>query len=233
MARAKAPPAEPGSSSAARRTTRDWTARARGTALDAIRYSQFVHLMKRALPIAAAAILAAVVVYSLLPRASDRISIQAKSTGVIKNDLAMEKPRLTGTDDEGSPYVITADIAVQEPANIHHVHLQKVEADMTTKDGHWMNATAARGFFDMDKGMLNLMDGIAFYSDSGYELHTPTLDVEMKKGLYHGRNAVTGHGPFGAMNGDRFEFDRLKQMLHVMGHVHTTILPSAMRTHPK
>ena len=232
MARAKAPrlTAPPVQS---RRTQRDWTARARGTALDAIRYSQFVALMKRALPIATAAILAAVVVYSLLPRASDRISIQAKTMRLIKNDLAMEKPKLTGTDDDGNPYVITAEIAIQEPKNIHHVHLQKVEADMTTKDGHWMNATAETGFFDMDKGLLNLVDGIAFYSDSGYELHTSTLDVEMKKGLYHGRNPVTGHGPFGAMRGDRFEFDRLKQMLHLMGRVHTTILPSAMRTHPK
>jgi lipopolysaccharide export system protein LptC len=229
VARAKAP-APPVNS---RRTDRDWTARARGTAMDAIRYSHFVHLMKRALPIAAAAILAAVVVYSLLPRASDRVAIQAKTTGTIENDLAMIKPKLTGTDDDGNPYVITAEIAIQDIADIHRVHLQTVEADMTTKDGHWMNATAVRGFFDMDKGMLNLTDGIAFYSDSGYELHTSTLDVEMKKGLYHGRNPVTGHGPFGAMSGDRFEFDRLKQFLHVMGHVHTTILPSALRTHPK
>ena len=215
------------------KSRRDWTARARGTALDAIRYSQFVALMKRALPIAAAAILAAVIVYSLLPRASDRITVNAQRTGLIQNDLAMVKPKLTGTDEDGNPYVITAEIAIQDPKNIHRANMKKVEADMTTNDGHWMNATAENGFFDMDKGMLYLSGGIAFYSDSGYELHTATLDVEMRKGLYHGRTAVTGHGPFGAMRGDRFEFDRLKQTLQMTGNVHTTISPSAMRTHKK
>lgn len=212
---------------------RDWTARARGTALDALRYSQFVGLMKRALPIAAAAILAAVIVYSLLPRASDRVTVNAVKTGLIQNDLAMIKPKLTGTDEDGNPYVITAEIAIQDPKDIHRVRLQKIEADTTTKDAHWMNATAHSGFFDMDKGMLNLSGGIAFYSDSGYELHTTAMDVEMRKGLYHGKTAVTGHGPFGAMRGDRFEFDRLKQKLQLNGNVHTTISPSAMRTHQK
>ena len=60
---------------------RDWTARARGTALDALRYSQFVALMKRALPLAAAAIMAAVIVYSLLPRQAEKITITAQSMG--------------------------------------------------------------------------------------------------------------------------------------------------------
>ena len=233
MARAKsagsatAPPLTPAKS------RRDWTARARGTARDAIRYSQFVGLMKRALPIAAAAIMAAVIVYSLLPRASDRVTVNVVKTGLIQNDLAMVKPKLTGTDEDGNPYVITAEIAIQDPKDIHRVRLQKIEADTTTKDAHWMNATAQSGFFDMDKGMLNLSGGIAFYSDSGYELHTAAMDVEMRKGLYHGKSAVTGHGPFGSMRGDRFEFDRLKQKLQLDGNVRTTISPSAMRTHQK
>ncbi len=69
--------------------------------------------MKRALPIAAAAILAAVIVYSLLPRASDRVTVNAVKTGLIQNDLAMIKPKLTGTDEDGNPYVITAEIAIR------------------------------------------------------------------------------------------------------------------------
>ncbi len=78
----------------------------------------------------------AVIVYSLLPRASDRVTVNAVKTGLIQNDLAMVKPKLTGTDEDGNPYVITAEIAIQDPKDIHHVSLQKVEADMTTKDAH-------------------------------------------------------------------------------------------------
>ena len=215
------------------RQRRDWTARARTTTFDAIRYSQFVALMKRALPVAAAAILAVVIIYSLLPRPSDRIQITAQHRGSIENDLSMIKPRLTGTDDEGNPYVITAEKAVQDPKDLHRARLTKIDADMTTADGHWMSVNADHGNFDMGRGLLSLAGGIAFFSDSGYELHTASLDVEMRKGLYRGRQAVNGHGPFGTMRADRFEFDRPHQMLHLTGDVHTTIFPSALRTHRK
>jgi lipopolysaccharide export system protein LptC len=200
---------------------RDWTARARGTALDAIRYSQFVGLMKRALPIAAAAVLAAVIVYSLLPRQAERITITAQSMGRIKNDLAMMKPRLTGTDDDGNPFVITADIAIQDPKHLHRGRMKGIEADSNSQDGHWTNVTATEGYFDMDTGTLKLRNGVSLYTDTGNELHTASVDINMKKGLFHGPGAVTGHGPFGTMRADSFDADHVKQLLHLVGHVQT------------
>ena len=52
------------------RTPRDWTARTRANARQAKRYSRFVTIMKRALPLAAVALLAAVLIYALQPRQS-------------------------------------------------------------------------------------------------------------------------------------------------------------------
>lgn len=198
---------------------RDWTARARGTALDALRYSQFVALMKRALPLAAGAVLAAVLVYALIPRQSDRVTMTFERTGTIKNDLAMIKPRLTGSDDEGNPFVITADVAIQDPRHLHRGTMKNIEADMTLQDGRWLNATAAEGLFDMDAGTLRLRNGISLYSDAGYELHTATVDVNMKEGRFHGPGEVTGHGPFGTLRADRFDVDHNNKLLHLNGNV--------------
>ena len=36
--------------------------------------------------------------------------------GHLANDLAMVKPRLIGTDSDGSPFVVTAEKAVQDAA---------------------------------------------------------------------------------------------------------------------
>ena len=82
----------------AARTHRDWTARTRDTALGALRYSRFVMVMKRALPLAAGALIAAVIAYALVPRQSDKLSLATQSIGTIEGDLAMLKPRLTGSD---------------------------------------------------------------------------------------------------------------------------------------
>jgi lipopolysaccharide export system protein LptC len=218
-------------SGTAARPRRDWTARTRGTVLDAFRYSQFVTLMKRALPLAAAAVLAAVLVYSLLPRQPDRVTMTFEQMGTIENDLAMVKPRLTGSDDDGNPFVITAAVAIQDPKHPRRGRMKKIEADMTLENGRWLNAEAAEGYFDMDANNLKLRKGISLYTDAGYELHTASVDVDMKRGLFHGPGEVTGHGPLGALRADRFDVDHNKQLLHLVGNVKMTF--STVRTHPR
>ncbi len=69
---------------------------------------------------------------------------------ISKNDLAMIKPRLTGTDAKGNPFVITADAAVQDAKNPKRATLQKVEADLTLDKDGWINADAAAGVVDMN-----------------------------------------------------------------------------------
>jgi lipopolysaccharide export system protein LptC len=203
----------------------DWTARTRGTMLDAERYSRFVTWMKRVLPIAAGVIVMAVVAYSLIPRPTDRsgINFEYGNIGKIENDLAMIKPRLTGADDRGNPFVITADAAIQDGKNARRARLKNVEADMTFDNSRWLNATAERGFIDADKGKLTLDGGISVYSDSGYELHTSGVDVDLRKAFLTGNHGVTGQGPMGGLQADRFTVDQKTQQIRLSGNVHTTI----------
>ena len=211
------------------RFQRDWTARTRDTAMGALRYSRFVVVMKRVLPLAAGLLIAAVIAYSLVPRQSEKLSLATGNWTIINNDLTMTKPRLTGTDHKGNPFVITADAAVQDPANVRHATLQSVQADMTIDKTRWLNATAVRGFIDMDKGTLALGGGIAVFSDDGYELHTERVDVDLKKGLFHGPVAVNGQGPMGTFRADMFDIDRNTSQIQLHGHVHMTIQPPASR----
>jgi len=215
--------AEPVSPGVSRRTGRDWTARTRDTALNALRYSRFVTVMKRVLPISAAALILAIIAYSLVPRQSDRVTLTSESVGTLANDLAMIKPRLTGADHNGHPFVITADMAIQDGANVRRATLKNVQADMTMDDGRWLNATAVNGFVDMDKGTLALTGGISVFSDDGYEIHTPRADVDLKKGTMRGPSPVTGNGPSGTLRADTFELDRKKQQLVLVGNVHMTL----------
>ena len=208
---------------------RDWKERVRGTAIDTLRYTRFVRFMKGALPIAAAAILASVIAYSLVPRHQDRVSLTYQRMGTLRNDLAMIKPRLTGTDAKGNPFVITAEAAIQDTKNAHRATLEKVDADLQLDGQRWLNASANTGFFDMDAGTLKLNGGIAVYTDSGYELHTKSADIDLKKNIFSGEEAVTGHGPLGSISADRFRIDRLKKHVTLNGHVRTVIIPKKVR----
>ncbi len=123
----------------------DWSARARSTAMDALRYTQFVGVMKRALPAAAFAVIAAVLAFFFMARQPSKVSMTYERMGSIQNDLAMIKPRLTGTDGQGNPFVITADAAIQDAKNPKRARLRKVEADLSLDKEGWINANAAEG----------------------------------------------------------------------------------------
>ena len=205
-------------------TAHDWAARTRNTALDALRYTRFVYVMKGALP-AAAAILVLAIVYYLIPRHNNGVALTYERLGSIRNDLAMTKPRLTGTDDGGNPFTVTAAAAIQDPKHPRRAELKDVQADMQFNGGNWMNASAGNGFFDMDRGTLKLGGGLSLFTDSGYELHTDSANVDLKKNIFSGNQAVTGQGPLGSLSADRFRIDRLKKTINLDGHVRMKMYP--------
>ena len=198
---------------------RDWSARSRLQVGDPQRYTRFVTIMKRALLLAALALIAAVIAYSLQPREQNRVAMTFEHMGTVANDLAMIKPRLSGTDPSGNPFVVTADAAVQVGPNLHRARLTNVQADITLDKQNWLTTSAESGLFDADAKTLKLSGAIAVYSDSGYELHTNGAGVDLKTGVMEGPNAVTGHGPLGSLRADRFTVDRNTKQVRLIGNV--------------
>jgi lipopolysaccharide export system protein LptC len=204
-------------------TPHDWSARARSTAMDALRYTQFVGIMKRALLVAAFAVISAVLAFFFLARQPARVSMSYEQLGHVENDLTMVKPRLTGQDAQGNPFVVTAEAAIQDAKNPKRARLRKVEADFTQPDG-WFNAIGATGLVDMNAGTLQLGGGISVFSGQGYELHTASAFVDLHKGKVNGNQPVTGQGPLGDLRADQFQFDRNSKLLTLKGHVHMTLI---------
>jgi lipopolysaccharide export system protein LptC len=213
-----------GAGDALRLPRHDWSARARSTALDALRYTKFVGVMKRALQVAAFAVVAAVLGFFFFQRQPAHVTMGFEQLGHVDNDLAMVKPRLSGQDNDGNPFVITADAAVQDAKNPKRAQLKKVEADLSMGAKGWLNVNAASGMVDMNAGMLQLSGGINVFSDDGYELHTASAFVDIKQGLMHGTEEVTGQGPGGTLRADQFQLDRNNKLLILTGHVQMTII---------
>jgi len=108
----------------------DWSARVRTTALEALRYSRFVAVMKRVLSLGAFLIIAAVLAFFFVQRLPRQLQMSYERLGHIENDLTMVKPRLTGADSKGNPFVITAATAVQDAHDAKKISLTTLEADL-------------------------------------------------------------------------------------------------------
>ena len=201
----------------------DWSARARTSAMEALRYTQFVGVMKRALPAAAFAVIAAVMAFFFVARQPARLSMGYERLGHIENDLAMVKPRLTGQDAKGNPFVITADAAVQDAHDPKKATLRKIEADLAIDKTSWIDASAARGMVDMTNHRLELAGGLDLFTDTGYQLHTESASVDLKSNLVTGPSEVTGVGPMGSLRADRFHANRQTRQILLEGNVRMTI----------
>jgi lipopolysaccharide export system protein LptC len=202
------------------RIRRDWSARARTSAMEALRYSRFVAWMRRGLSLAAFAIIFAVLAFFFVERQPRQLTMSFEKMGTVENDLAMMKPRLTGNDNKGNPFVITADAAIQDAKNPKRARLKKIEADLALDRQGWVNAMASTGSVDMGAGRLELAGGIDLFSDSGYELHTQSASLDLGRSIAWGDHPVTGHGPFGSLSADSFRADREAGQLLLTGHVH-------------
>ncbi len=201
----------------------DWSARARTTAGEAQRYSRFVFLMKRVLSLGAFLIIAAVLGFFFVQRMPRQLQMSYERLGRVENDLAMMKPRLTGSDSKGNPYVITADMAVQDAHDPKKASLRNMEADLSLDRQHWLNARAKAGMVDMNSGQLELTGGIDVFTDSGYELHSHSASANLKQSVIHGHEPVTGQGPDGTLRADEFQADRATDILTLSGHVQMTL----------
>jgi lipopolysaccharide export system protein LptC len=205
---------------------RDWSARQRLKAVDALRYSRFVSVIKGVLLVAAVVLLGSVIAYSVMPRQKDRLLTMQQSDN-LSRDLTMTKSSFTGTDEKGNPFKVTAAEVIQDPGANRKLRaeLKQVDADMQFENQSWVNASARHGFIDADAGLLRLDGGISVFTDNGYELHTQSADAYFKANILQGTEAVSGHGPVGKFRADRFHFDRVKKELKLDGHVRMTLYP--------
>jgi lipopolysaccharide export system protein LptC len=184
------------------------------------RYSNFVLIMKRALPVAAGVIALAVLIYAMQPREARHWAMTWENQTEIANDRTMMRPRLMGTDDNGSPFTVNADTAVQDGPGTMRIRLNKVRAQITMQDGLWVQLEAQQGLVNSEKQELDLTGGIRLTADGGYEAHTTNAHFDLARGTVTGRNPVAGRGPYGTYRARGFELHKNQRQLVFTGGVH-------------
>lgn len=191
----------------------------RATLHSAARYSIFVRVMKGALPVAALGLGIAVLAYALQPREPARVALTFGRVGEVKGDLAMQNPKLTGTDDNGLPFTITAASASQVERGSNSVRLTEVTADFTTKEGTSVRVTARQGTIDTEQRLFDISGGIHLVSSDGYDVRTEAAHADLNAGTVHGETRVEADGAFGHIGADRFAFNNKTRKLQFNGNV--------------
>jgi lipopolysaccharide export system protein LptC len=206
--------------------TLDLAPRAAARPLARPAYSRFVGLMKWALLALAAALVLVVLAWPgvLTRKEGFRISFSGLR-GLGEEQLTMLNPRFLGVDRDNQPYVVTADAALQDPADPRRVTLERVQADITLERGDWLSLSASRGIYRQAEERLTLEGPVSIHSDSGYELHLERAEAALDQGSAWSDAPVHGHGPFGAIAADGMRIEERGRVVVFEGRVRMTVRP--------
>lgn len=170
------------------------------------RSSKWVRLMRLVLPVVALSIVVVLMVWSdheapLKPVPREEISPQTVS----RNELV--NPKFQSEDNDAQPYTITADKATQNADDMDMILLDKPVADMSLKSGNWVAVKADQGAYNQKSGLLRLNGSVQVHHDTGYELRSEHLDMDIDEQTLQSDRAVTGHGPAAEITAQGLEAD--------------------------
>ena len=190
------------------------------------RYSRFVGLMKIVLPLIAAVLVAAIVVWPHFNQVREGFRIEvARFTLPSAGTQHMSRARFTGTDAKNRPYTVTAETAAQEENRPDTIRLDRPSADITLSDGAWVAASAEQGTLARGEQVLKLAGGVDLFHDQGFELHSPTATIDLRTGAAAGDDPVQGQGPSGSLNAEGFRLSEGGGRILFTGKARLVLLP--------
>ena len=169
------------------------------------RYQRFVRWMRIVVP---AAVVALAVVTLLWPLAKDtEVSFLLSHDDVARSDdqVRMVNPRYQGTDAIDRQFTVSARSGVQNTPDAPAVSLDGIMASMERGAGISAHAEADAGLYLVDDQRLKLDGEVVFETGDGYRLVARQAEVDLARRIARGDAPVTGSGPLGVFEAQRFE----------------------------
>jgi len=185
---------------------------------DAERHRLRVKRLKIALPLLAAACVAAVFVSLVVNRRPD-VSLTGGQTPAIE----MAAPLLRGIGDNGKPYEVKATQATQTREGL--VELTNVDGRIELEDG-LMHILAARGAITPETGKGRVEGGVKIDLAGEYTFETERADVDMKAGIVTGDAKVRVVGPMGTIEAAGFKVEKSVKRVTFTGGVQSVLNPA-------
>jgi lipopolysaccharide export system protein LptC len=201
--------------------------RQRTTGEQALRRSLLVKRLRVALPVLAAVLLVG-------------LALNTRSTGVDEafledfadlqgtpDEYRMANPKFAGVDDQGHPYEITAEAALQAQGDRDVVELVKPRAVTRGQDESTV-VSAEKGVFQSDANVLDLSEQVTLNHSIGgdeYVLRTPAATVAIGAETVQSFSGVEGEGEAGTLRADRMRAYNGEGRVVFEGNVSMRIFP--------
>lgn len=165
----------------------------------AARYSRFVTLMRRLLPLTAGLVLMLLFVWpSLQP---DPRNLPEASS----NQREMTNLRYSGLNSRNEPMVVVASRATQVGPMEAPIDLENVTAELTRANGSFVRLQSQTGRYDQKANHILLTGAVHVMDKAGYDITTESAEITLNTPAQAwGDKPVTGKGPQGNIRANGF-----------------------------
>ncbi|MHA6332167.1 LPS export ABC transporter periplasmic protein LptC [Qipengyuania sp. CAU 1752] len=190
-------------------------------------HDRLVRFLGWSLPMAVGVVAALMVITPLSPRGEISFLLDRDKVAVIEERLRVDNALYRGTDNQGRPFSLTADEAVQQSSAEGIVRLRDVVARILLQDGPGQ-LTAEGGAYTIEKDMLEVDGPLRMSSANGYRFVAEGVAINLADKVVTGSGGVRGAIPAGTFSANQMRIDLAARTTTLIGNVKMRIIPGAM-----
>lgn len=190
------------------------------------RHSRRVRRLRVALPLASLMLASLVGAYGVLSKI--RISLAVGDLAITAEGLAMDAPRLSGSDGKGRTYEVVAGRAVQDLSDPKIIRLESITAHVKQADGSEADFKAATGVYDARAQTLVLDRSISIRGSDGSAADLQRAEIDLATGEVSSDAPVSFSSSLGSVQARGMEVGDKAKSVTFGGGVKMTIDPNAI-----
>lgn len=192
----------------------------------AARQSRRVRRLRWLLPLTGALLSLIIVVAGVVSRLE--VSLSVGDLKITSAGLAMDSPKLSGSDGKGRTYLVTADEAVQNLSDTRVIRLTGIRAHVVQADGSSADLTSAVGVYNTGEQKLTLEKDIRITSSDGSSAALRQAVINLNDGSVISDGPVAFSSNLGQVEANGMGVTRKAGSVTFDGGVRMTLDPKAV-----
>ena len=190
------------------------------------RHSRLVRRLRVALPLAGLLLFAGVAVTGVVTRIG--ISLSVGDLAITAEGLAMDAPRLSGSDGKGRVFEVTAERAVQDLGDPRIIRLYEIRAEIRQANGNVAAFAAGSGIYDTGRQSLVLENDISIRASDGTAATLKRAAIDVTTGEVQSDAPVAFSSSLGAIEASTMQVGEKGSSVTFSGGVRMTVDPDAI-----
>lgn len=194
-------------------------------------HDRLIKILAVVLPMATGVIVAFLIITPFSPRDEVSFLLDRDKVEQIDERLRVDNATYRGSDNQGRPFSLTAEEAVQRSSAEGIVRMDEVIARILLQDGP-AQLRADGGAYAIEDEFLDVRGPVTLRATDGYNLIARGVSLDLRDQVVVGDEGVSGAVPAGTFSANSLRVDLEERTITLDGNARLRMVPGALETIP-